>query len=160
MGGKSLETSCMVCLRVKKIYIYLKAGFKETFYYLTQYKEMCKDAFGVQGNRIHTFMYVWKCISSRMGRTLTNSNIGGAVSLQELVQMLPDLGNPINNFNQLCISHPATDLCFNQFSPQETAEKAFDWLSVVSTQHPSEAEQQKCLQYKKKYSGLNISYHF
>lgn len=51
-----------------------------------------------------------------MGRALTNSNIRGAVSLQEFVQMLPDLGNPINNFDQLCISHPATDLCFNQFS--------------------------------------------
>lgn len=48
-----------------------------------------------------------------MGRALTNSNIRGAVSLQEFVQMLPDPGNPINNFDQLCISHPATDLCFN-----------------------------------------------
>lgn len=76
-------------------------------------------------------------------RVLTNSNIRGAVSLQEFVQMLPDLGNPINNLNQLCIPHPATDLCFNQFSSQETAEEAFDWLSVVCTQHPSKAQHQE-----------------
>lgn len=102
---------------------------------------------------------------ARLGRTLTNSNIRGAMSLQELVQMLPDLWNPINNFNQLCISHSATDLCFNQFSSQETAKKALDWLSVVSTQHPSVAEQEKCPSLffnarEQNYSGRHFSYCF
>lgn len=52
-------------------------------------------------------------VPGHVGRALTNGNIRGAVSLQELVQVLPDLGDPIDNFHQLCISHPATDLCLN-----------------------------------------------
>lgn len=57
--------------------------------------------------------YIYLHMPEHMGRTLTDSNIRGAMSLQEFVQVLPDLGNPIDNFNQLCVSHPATDLCFN-----------------------------------------------
>jgi len=62
---------------------------------------------------IHKQMkYIYLHMLGHMGRALTNSNIRGAMSLQEFVQMLPDLGNPVNNFNELCISHPAADLCF------------------------------------------------
>lgn len=73
----------------------------------------------------------------------TYGDIRGAMSLQEAVEVMPDLGNPVDDFYQLHIPHPPTDLCFHELPPQESAKETLHGLRVVGTKHPPDASQ-KC----------------
>lgn len=66
----------------------------------------------------------------------TYGDVRGAVSLQEAVEVMPDLGNPVDDFYQLHIPHAPTDLRFHEFPPQEPAKETFHGLRVVGTKHP------------------------
>lgn len=66
----------------------------------------------------------------------TYGDIRGAVSLQEAVEVMPDLGNPVDDFYQLHIPHPPTDLRLHELPPQEPAEETLHGLRVVGTKHP------------------------
>lgn len=67
---------------------------------------------------------------------LTYGDIRGAVCLQEPIEVLPGLGDPVDDLNQVIAAHVLSDLCLYQFPPQETAQESFDWLCVVGAQHP------------------------
>lgn len=56
--------------------------------------------------------------------------------LQEAVEVLPGLGDPVDDLNQVIAAHVLIDLCLYQLPPQETAQETFDRLSVVGAQHP------------------------
>lgn len=64
------------------------------------------------------------------------------MSLQEAVEVMPDLGNPVDDFYQLHIPHPPTDLRFHEFPPQEPAKETFHGLCVVGTKHPPGGSQE------------------
>lgn len=67
---------------------------------------------------------------------LTYGDIGGAVCLQEAVEMLPGLGDPVDDLNQIIAAHVFVDLRLNQLSAQEAAQEPLDGLGVVGAQHP------------------------
>lgn len=50
--------------------------------------------------------------------------------------MLPCLGDPVDDLNQVIAAHVLIDLRLYQLPPQETAQETFDRLSVVGAQHP------------------------
>lgn len=58
------------------------------------------------------------------------------MGLQEAVEMMPDLRDPVDDFHQLCIAHPPTDLHFHELPPQEAAKETLHGLRVVGTKHP------------------------
>lgn len=66
----------------------------------------------------------------------TDGDIRGAVGLQEAVEVMPDLRDPVDDFHQLCIAHPPTDLRFHELPPQEAAKETLHGLRVVGTKHP------------------------
>ena len=72
----------------------------------------------------------------KTGLELTYGDIGGAVCLQEAVEMLPGLGDPVDDLNQVIAAHVFIDLCLYQLSAQESAQETFDGLGVVGAQHP------------------------
>lgn len=74
---------------------------------------------------------------------LTYGDIRGAVCLQEAIEVLPGLGNPVDDLNQVITAHALIDLRLYQLSPQETAQEASDRLSVVGAQNPPVIGQQK-----------------
>ena len=61
--------------------------------------------------------------------------------LQEIVEVLPCLGHPVDDLNQVIAARVLIDLCLYQLSPQETAQEAFNWLRVVCAQHPPTDDQ-------------------
>lgn len=52
--------------------------------------------------------------------------------------MLPGFWDPVDDFDEVITAHVLINLSLNQFSPQESAQKALHRLSVVGTQHPPE----------------------
>lgn len=68
--------------------------------------------------------------------TQTYGDIRGAVRLQEAVKVLPGLGDPVDDLNQVIAPRVLIDLRLYQLPPQETAEETFDRLGVVCAQHP------------------------
>lgn len=68
--------------------------------------------------------------------TQTYGDIRGAVRLQEAVKVLPGLGDPVDDLNQVIAPRVLIDLRLYQLPPQETAEETFDRLCVVCAQHP------------------------
>lgn len=70
----------------------------------------------------------------------TYCDIGGAVCLQEAVKVLPGLGYPVDDLNQVVAASVFVDLCLDQLSPKKTAQEPFDWLGVIRAQHPPGAE--------------------
>ena len=56
--------------------------------------------------------------------------------LQEAVEVMPDLGNPVDDFHQLHVPHPPTDLRLHELPPQEPAQETLHGLRVVGTKHP------------------------
>jgi len=58
------------------------------------------------------------------------------VCLQEAVEVLPGLGDPVNDLNQVIAAHVLIDLCLDQLTPQEATQETFDWLCMVGAQHP------------------------
>lgn len=67
---------------------------------------------------------------------LTYGDIRGAVCLQEAVKVLPVLGHPVDDLNQVIAARVLIDLCLYQLPAQETAQKTFYRLGVVCAQHP------------------------
>ncbi len=55
---------------------------------------------------------------------------------QEAVEVLPGLGDPVDDLNQVIAAHVLIDLRLYQLPPQETAQETFDRLCVVGAQHP------------------------
>lgn len=70
----------------------------------------------------------------------TYGDIRGAVCLQEAVEVLPGLGYPVDDLNQVIAAHVLIDLRLYQLSPQEPAQETFDWFSVIRAQHPPGAK--------------------
>jgi len=68
--------------------------------------------------------------------TLTYGDVGGAVCLQEAVEVLPGLGDPVDDLDEVFAAHVLMDLRLDQLPPQEAAQEAFDGLRVVGAQHP------------------------
>lgn len=66
----------------------------------------------------------------------TYGDIRGAVCLQEAVEVLPGLGYPVDDLNQVIAAHVLIDLRLYQLSPQEPAQETFDWFGVIRAQHP------------------------
>lgn len=64
------------------------------------------------------------------------------MSLQEAVEVMPDLGNPVDDFYKLHIPHPPTDLRFHELPPQEPAKETLHGLRVVGTKHPPGGSQE------------------
>lgn len=60
--------------------------------------------------------------------------------LQEAVEVLPGLGYPVDDLNQVVAARVFIDLCLDQLSPKEAAQEALDWLGVIRAQHPPEAK--------------------
>ena len=58
------------------------------------------------------------------------------MSLQEAVEVMPDLGNPVDDFYQLHVPYPPTDLRLHELPPQEPAQETLHGLRVVGTKHP------------------------
>lgn len=56
--------------------------------------------------------------------------------LQEAVEVLPGLGDPVDDLNQVIAARVLIDLRLYQLPPQEAAEETFDRLGVVCAQHP------------------------
>lgn len=56
--------------------------------------------------------------------------------LQEAVEVLPRLGDPVDDLNQVIAAHVLIDLRLYQLPPQETTQETFDRLGVVGAQHP------------------------
>lgn len=56
--------------------------------------------------------------------------------LEEAVEVLPGLGDPVDDLNQVIAAHVLMDLRLYQLPPQETAQETFDRLGVVGAQHP------------------------
>lgn len=71
-----------------------------------------------------------------MREILTNGDIRRAVCLQEAVEVLPGLRDPVNDLNQVIAAHVLIDLRLYQLPPQEATQETFDRLSVVGAQHP------------------------
>lgn len=67
---------------------------------------------------------------------LTYGDIRGAVCLQEAVEVLPGLGDPIDDLNQVIAARVLIDLRLYQLPSQEAAEETFDRLGVICAQHP------------------------
>lgn len=67
---------------------------------------------------------------------LTYGDIRGAVCLQEAIEVLPCLGDPVDDLNQVIAARVLIDLRLYQLAAQETSEETFDWLCVVCAQHP------------------------
>lgn len=86
-------------------------------------------------NTWNGFMVVYVC---------TNGHIRGAVSLQEAVEVVPDLRDPVYDLHQLRCPWSAADLHLDQLPPQKPAQETFYRLHVVSTQHPSVTEITLC----------------
>lgn len=63
------------------------------------------------------------------------------MGLQEAVEVMPDLGDPVDDFHQLRVAHPPTDLRFHELPPQEAAKETFHGLRVVGTKHPPRGSQ-------------------
>jgi len=67
----------------------------------------------------------------------TDEEVGGAVFLQEGVQMVPELGHPVQHAQQLLLV--GVDVCvrLQQLPPQVAHQEAVGWLHVVGEgQHP------------------------
>lgn len=77
-------------------------------------------------------MSLCECVEEK----LTYGDIRGAVCFKEAVEVLPGLGDPVDDLNQVIAAHVLIDLCLYQFPPQETAQETFDRLGVVGAQHP------------------------
>lgn len=67
---------------------------------------------------------------------LTYGDIRRAVCLQEAIEVLPRLGDPVDDLNQVIAARVLIDLRLYQLTAQETSEETFDWLGVVCAQHP------------------------
>lgn len=74
----------------------------------------------------------------------TNGHIRGAMSLQEAVEVVPDLRDPVDDLHQLQGPCSAADLSLDQLPPQKPAQETFHRLHVISTQHPSVTENTCC----------------
>lgn len=66
----------------------------------------------------------------------TYGDVRGAVCLQEAVEVMPDLGNPVDDFHQLHVPHPPTDLRLHELPPQEPTQETLHGLRVVGAKHP------------------------
>lgn len=64
------------------------------------------------------------------------------MSLQEAVEVMPDLGNPVDDFHQLHVPHPPADLRLHELPPQEPAQETLHGLRVVGTKHPPGGSQE------------------
>ena len=58
--------------------------------------------------------------------------------LQELVEVLPDLGDPLHNLLKVVVPDPDLDLLVHGLPPEVAAKEALHGLHVVGTQHPAE----------------------
>lgn len=58
--------------------------------------------------------------------------------LQETVEVVPNSWDPVNDLYQLHVACSAANLHLDQLPPQVATKKAFHWLHVVGTQHPSD----------------------
>lgn len=75
-------------------------------------------------------MFMFVCV------WLTYGDIRRAVCLQEAVEVLPGLGDPVDDLNQVIAACVLIDLRLYQLPPQETSQEPFDRLCVVGAQHP------------------------
>ena len=66
--------------------------------------------------------------------------------LQEGVEMLPGLGDPVDDLDQVVATHVPVNLRLNQFPLQEATQETLHWLCVVGTQHPPSGEREELQQ--------------
>ena len=64
------------------------------------------------------------------------------MGLQELVDMGPHFGNPVNGAIQIIVPDARADLRFHQLPAQVASQEALDRLHVVGAQHPAEVVMQ------------------
>lgn len=64
------------------------------------------------------------------------------MGLQELVDMGPHFGDPVNGAIQIIVPDACADLSFHQLPAQVASQEAFDRLHVVGAQHPAEVVMQ------------------
>lgn len=50
--------------------------------------------------------------------------------------MLPRLGDPVDDLDEVVAAHALVDLRLDQLPPQEAAQETFHRLGVVGAQHP------------------------
>lgn len=58
------------------------------------------------------------------------------MGLQEAVEVMPDFGDPVDDFHKFHVAHPPTDLRLHELPPQEAAKETLHRLRVVGTKHP------------------------
>ena len=58
------------------------------------------------------------------------------MGLQEAVEVLPRLGNPVDDLDEVIAAHVPVDLRLDQLPAQKPAQETLDRLCVVGTQHP------------------------
>lgn len=63
------------------------------------------------------------------------------MGLQEAVEVLPGLGDPVDDLNQVIAAHVLIDLRLYELPTQETTQETFDRLGVVRAQHPPTTRQ-------------------
>ena len=68
----------------------------------------------------------------------TYGNIWWTVGLQELVDVSPHFGNPVNGAIQIVVSDACADLCFHQLPSQVASKETLHGLHVIGAQHPAE----------------------
>ena len=78
------------------------------------------------------------CVYMCASVLLTDGDVGGAVCLQEAVEVVPHARHPVDDLHQLQVARAAADLRLDQLPAQEAAQEAFHRLQVVGTQHPPE----------------------
>lgn len=72
------------------------------------------------------------CVCSEV----TYGDVGGAVRLQEAVEMLPGFGDPVDDLDQVIAAHVLIDLRLDELPAQKATQEAFDRLRVVGAQYP------------------------
>ena len=63
------------------------------------------------------------------------------MSLEELVEVLPHLGHPVDDLSQVVVPGARLDLRLDQFPPQVATQETLNGLHVVSAQHPPGGEE-------------------
>lgn len=66
----------------------------------------------------------------------TNGDVRGAMGLQEAVEMLPGLGEPVDDLDEVIAAHTLGDFRLDQLPPQEAAQEALHWLRVIGAEYP------------------------
>ena len=69
-------------------------------------------------------------------RNLTNGHIRGTVRFQEVIEMVPSFGHPVDDAIEIIVSCSSLNLHLNKLAPQVSTKEAIDRLHMVCTKNP------------------------